>query len=268
MKLSKHFKRSTIAATLTATALLSLPSYAAENINLRFTGGNIGRDIFNPSVPGHYGIANLTYSIADKAKDNNGNEIAQPITVAGQTQRLRVDFKQVQTTLLLRYLYVADTEVLGAKINSTVALPLILDKKREVTLGRPVFTGSTPPLPARNAILQNLAAQEALQNTSTSGLGDMEVGSSLSWDSENSKLSAGLSLGLPTGKYDKTDVLTPGQGKFYTIRPSVSYGYVFENGIQLGGRVLWLQHKKYCHQLQIRRFLCSGSCRFQAGKRS
>jgi hypothetical protein len=221
---------------VTGAVLPTLDAQAAEGFNVRLGGGTVGRELFVPSVPGHYGVANLIYYTTDKLRDDNGNTLTNSVVAGSNTIPVAVDFKQTQTTLLLRYTYVSELELWGGKVGATIALPLI-QKERELRL-TPSFPAALPA-PVRTNVNNNLRAQEALNNTKDSGLGDVEIAPVFSWEFEKSKLVFSPTVILPTGYYDKNDALNSGQGNFYTIRPAISYAYIFDNGIQAGTRLVY-----------------------------
>jgi hypothetical protein len=221
---------------LAAALLGAFNAYAAENLNVRVTGGTVGREIFTPTAAGHYGTVNVIYYDATKLKDNNGDALVSTATAGTNVIPVNVDFKQTQLNLLLRYVYVSEHELFGAKLGVTAALP-ITHRKRHIAL-TPNFPVALPT-PARNAVNANLIAQEAFNNGSDDGFSDLEVSPVMTWESENTKIAFSPTVILPTGQYDKSAALNAGQGDFYTFRPAVTLAYVSENGIQAGVRVLY-----------------------------
>jgi hypothetical protein len=233
----RPFVRSAAALTLAA---LALSAHAAEGFNVRLLGGTVGRELFAPTVPGHYGTVNLIHYNTGKLKDNDGNAFSTeqvvnlptgPVTVP-----VAVDFDQTQMTALLRYVWVGEATLLGAKFGATAALPLIY-KDRSLIL-TPNFP-ATLPAQARNGVNNGLRAEEARNNGATSGQGDLEAGLTFSWEGEASKLVFAPTVILPTGRYDADEALNAGQGKYYTFRPALSWGWLPSETVQLGARALW-----------------------------
>jgi hypothetical protein len=209
---------------------------AAEGFNVRLLGGTVGRELFAPSVPGHYGTLNLIYYNTTKIKGDDGKALTTSVAAGPNVIPVAVDLEQTQMTALLRYVWVSEAEWLGAKFGGTVALPLV-SKTRSL-----VLTPSFPPaLPAqaRNQIGAQLRAQEALNNGSATGQGDLELAPTLSWEGESSKWVFAPTVILPTGRYDSAQALNAGQGNHYTFRPALSWGYVASDRLQFGVRALW-----------------------------
>jgi hypothetical protein len=228
--------RSAFAACI---AVAAIPSHGAEGFNVRLLGGTIGREVITPTMPGHYGTINLIHYVTDKVKDGNGNDLVN-IVSAGPNGSIKipvaVDFKQSQTTALLRYTYISEIEWLGAKIGATAAAPLLF-KDRSLTL-TPSFPANAAP-PLVSGVRANLAATEALNNQDASGIGDIEIAGIMTWEGERSKISFSPTVILPNGAYDVTKAVNVGQGDYYTFRPAIAWGYVVSDDVQVGVRALW-----------------------------
>jgi hypothetical protein len=225
-----------LSALLSTTAFISSQAHGAENFNLRINGGTLGRELFVPVASGHYLSGTAAYSSANKLLGNDGKDFSQSQRVGAFTVPIAVKFKQTQKNINLRYLYVSDTEIANGKLGFSAAMGYV-EKSRNV--------GLTPSFPAglgagaRTNVNNQLRATEALQNTSRDGITDAELGTVMSWEFEKSKLAATFAVSVPTGSYDANQQLNAGNGDFYTFKPSIGYGYVFDNGLQLGGRVLY-----------------------------
>ena len=226
-----------IAALFAATALQSIQAHAAENFNVRANGGILGRELFVPVAPGHYASGTVAYSVADKLLGNDGNDFSQTQRVGAFNVPLGIKFKQTQKNINFRYLYVLDEDYLGAKLGLTAALGYV-EKSRDIGL-TPRYPTPGPGPGARNPFEAGLRAREAQENVTRGGLTDAEVGAVMSWEFEASKIIATMAVTVPTGSYDATRALNAGNGKFYTYKPSIGYGYVFDSGVQLGGRLLY-----------------------------
>jgi hypothetical protein len=213
--------------------------YAAEGFNVRLLGGTLGREVISPTNPGHYTAINLIYYNTDEIKDGNGDDLINTVS-AGQNGAIKipvaVDFEQKQTTALLRYTYITEEQLAGAKVGGTIAVPL-LKKDRTLRL-TPAFPATTPAQ-VRNGVNASLASTEALNNADASGVGDIEIAPVMTWEGENSKISFSPTIILPTGNYDPAIAVNVGQGDFYTFRPAISWGYVVSDNVQIGARFLW-----------------------------
>jgi hypothetical protein len=215
-------------------------AWAAEGQNVRLLGGTVGRELFAPTVPGHYGTVNLIHYDTSRLKNNDGDTFSTsqtvPLASGPVVVPVAVRFQQKQTTLLLRYVWVSEAELAGARLGFTAALPLIA-KDRELTL-TPDFP-STLPQGARNNVIAGLQAEEARNNGNTSGAGDLEVGASLSWEGQASKVVFAPTVILPTGRYEASQALNAGQGNYITFRPALSWGWLPRQDLQVGARLLW-----------------------------
>jgi hypothetical protein len=226
---------------LSTTVFPSFQAQAAENFNLRINGGTLGRELFVPVAPGHYISGTAAYSSADKLFSNDGKDFSQSQTVGAFTVPIAVKFKQTQKNINFRYLYVSEAEIANGKLGFSAAMGYV-EKSRNI--------GLTPSFPAgmgagaRNNVNNQLRATEAQQNTSRGGITDAELGTVMTWEFEKSKLAATFAVSVPTGSYDAKQQLNAGNGDFYTFKPSIGYGYVFDNGLQLGGRVLYGKNTK------------------------
>lgn len=214
---------------------------AAEGFVLRMAAGVMGREIFAPISPGHYGAVNYTLTSVDGVKGNDGKQLVNqqvltaPAAFAGQIVPVAVNLKQKQHNLSLRYTYVPDVEWLGAKPSMGVLIGYVI-KDRKLGLTATQFPAGFPAGGQTN-FNNNLRAQENLNNIEVDGLNDMELNGVLSWEFERSKLAAGLALTLPTGAYTTGRPVNPGDGDYMTLKPSLTYGYILDSGLMLGGRL-------------------------------
>jgi hypothetical protein len=222
-------------------AAWSSHTIAAEGFVLRIAGGAMGREIFTPVAPGHYGAVNYTYTSVDGVKGDDGKALVNqqlltaPAAFAGQFVPVAVTLKQTQKNLSLRYTYVPDAELFGAKPALGVLVGYVI-KDRNLSLAATRFpTGF--PVGAQTGFNNNLRAQEALNNIEVDGLNDMEINGALAWEFERAKLIAGLAVTVPTGAYTLGRPVNPGDGDYVTLKPSITYGHVFDSGWQLGGRL-------------------------------
>ena len=66
--IQRFFSRQAVAVLVLGCAA----AQAAEGFNVRLSGGTVGRELFAPSVPGHYGTLNLVYYNTTKIKGDDG----------------------------------------------------------------------------------------------------------------------------------------------------------------------------------------------------
>ena len=109
---------------------------------------------------------------------------------------------------------------------------------------------TSPPLPAGTAAAAqassqagfNAAYQAQLNALSTAGtgaiqgLGDAEVTAAWTYRKDDLKVVTGLTLTMPTGKYDAPSQINIGYGNFYTVRPGVAVAYNPSENWTLGAR--------------------------------
>jgi hypothetical protein len=222
-------------------SLIATSIQAGEQYNVRMNPGAVGYDIVAPTTPGHFGAVNLIHTKQDRLTGEDGKSLSTSQRLGPNTVPIAVGFKQTQTNLLLRYTYISEAQWLGAKVGATVLLPYAT-KKRDLTL-TPNYAASTPGIPpaaGQNTLNANLKAQATAGSGSGDGLGDLEISPIMVWESETSKISFNPSIILPTGKYDKNDGSgNIGQGNFYTFRPSIGYGRVFNDNWAGGVRLTY-----------------------------
>lgn len=272
---------STVAPALLAA--VATPGHAAEGYKLRQSpvgvfGGEIAAPVENP---GFFGTAVLSHTRIGRVVDDQGNDIAVPArtvplptgtptggAVPNGTYSLLVPagsigFEQTQTQLNLLGGYVSEGLYAGGRLAFVVNLPLIR-QSRDFEPSQPLGTVSptpaaTLPLALRGAIAAvasaanaqvqaGLAAGAANQNVEVSGVGDTELSMGWTHQQDRLKVVAGVSLFLPTGKYDKTRGPNPGFGDFYTLRPGVTVIYApaggsggsgWDSGLTLAGRMAY-----------------------------
>lgn len=265
------------ATSFMALAALTVGAHAAEGFRLRqppvsVFGGEIAAPADNPGL---FGTASLSYTNIFKVVDGSGNDI----TVAPRTVPLptgaptggrvpngtfnlnvpagTIGFRQNQTQLNLVGGYLTENTYGDGRLAFTVNVPLI-HQSRSFTAAQPLGTVSpTPPAAvaaavgavaaAANAQVQaGVAATAATQNTSVSGLGDIELTAAWIRHIDRLKIAAGVSLFAPTGSYDAARGPNPGFGNFYTLRPGVAMTYAlnpnpadtgWDSGVTIAGRV-------------------------------
>lgn len=258
------------AAVLSACATSSL---AHDGFKLRFPlSGTLGGEIVAPvDNPGFFGSVVVTQIDIDKVTDGSGNarqqpnsgRFATPTAVAGAVRTatysgtINFDLRQKQTNTNVILGYLSEGFYAGGRLSLVLNLAYTARLDRQLTLSGQTPTLSTlspaltsPPLPAGTAAAaqasaQNgfntayqaqLAAQSGQASGVVDGIGDTEVTAAWVYRQDNLKLITGLTVALPTGKYDANDPLSVGFGNFYTVRPGVAVAFNPSPSWTLGAR--------------------------------
>ncbi len=166
---------------------------AAENGNTQyppgapqFYAGQI------PPYPGLYFLSHTSYSTANQTNDGNGNAIP-------------IDFDVKAVAETLRFLYVSDLEVAGAKVWGQLVVPLV-----HVDLTVP-FASDT-----------------------NFGLGDMVGAVGLAWyPDQKQSFIFGVDIATPTGRYGQNDFPNIGLNH-WSFQPTVGYHYFDPEGLEFG----------------------------------
>ena len=254
------FRRALITAALYGAC--ATPALAADGFKVRFPlSGSLGGEIVAPvDNPGFFGSLVLTQIDLDKLTDDTGNtrqqtntgRFATPAPIAGAVRSatysgtVAFDFQQKQTNGNLLLGYLTEDMYGGGRLSVVFNLPYTARLDRQLKLSGATPTLSTlspalnsPPLPAGTAAAAqaqsqagfNTAyqAQLATQSSGASGvvdgMGDAELTAAWVYRKDALKLITGLTLAMPTGKYDATNPLSIGFGNFYTLRPGVAVAY-------------------------------------------
>jgi hypothetical protein len=268
------FRRALLAASaLAALASFAGAAHAADGFKLRFPlSGTLGGEIAaQADNPGFFASAVLTQIDVTKLTDGTGNAFQQvkaggfatPAPVAGVVRTatysgiVDVDLKQQQTNANLILGYLSSEKVAGGRVLMVFNLPYTTRLNRQITYSgtTPTLTTlqpalTTPPLPAGTAAAAqaqsqagfNTAYQAQLAAASTGGsgkvegAGDAEVSAGWVYRQDDLRVAAGLTVSLPTGKYDAAAPINIGYGNFYTLRPGVAVAYNPTSSWTLGAR--------------------------------
>jgi hypothetical protein len=253
---------------LSLAGYAATPALASDSWKIRFPlSGTLGGEIVAPaSATGFFVSASVTKIDIDKVSGDDGDALkltrggvlnTAPQLVLGQPRTatysgqftLGVNQKQTQTNLLLGY--VADQDVGGGRLLATLNLPYI-DMQRTVTAigATPLLGPLSPAIPApATAVAQGqvqalfntqyqaqLAALSASGTGSNSGLGDAEASAAWLYSKDGTKIVAGVTLAMPTAKYDKNSGLNVGFGNYYTLRPGIAYSRDLNPTVTFGVR--------------------------------
>lgn len=258
---------STFAGSFPGTAL------AADGFKVRFPlSGTLGGEIVaQVENPGFFVSGSVTQIEIDKITDGTGNSFQQsragafatPAPIAGVVRTatyagtIGIDLKQSQTNTNLILGYQTQKDYGGGHLVFALNLPYTTRLSRETTYSgaTPTLTPLTPaltspPLPAGTPAAAQAGAQagfntayqaqlSALSSTGTravDGAGDAEVTAAWVYRRDDLKVVTGLTLAMPTGKYDAASQINVGFGNFYTLRPGVAVAYNPSANWTLGAR--------------------------------
>jgi hypothetical protein len=250
---------------LVAALAASFNASAAESYKLRQSPlGSFGGDIATPAdKPGFFGTASLTQLTINgiKGADGGGLTKASPINntplqlvnpafagtglanVLTTVDAGTVSLTQEQTQINIAGGYLTESTYGDGRFAFVANVPFV-KQSRAVVFGFPdaSFSPNLPALsmiPAGSTKTYRQQINEGIQSkfktasdTATgdaTGIGDTELSAVWVRHSERVKVAAGVSVFVPTGKYDVArDALTqtnPGSGNFYTVRPGVAFTY-------------------------------------------
>lgn len=265
------FRRALLAAAVLSTC--ALPSLAHDGFKVRFPlSGTLGGEIVAPvDNPGFFGSLVVTQIELDKVTDDTGKarqqinsgRFATPAPVAGAVRTatysgpVNFDLKQSQTNTNLILGYLSEGFYGGGRLSLVLNMAYTARLDRRLTLSGATPTLSTlspalttPPLPAgtaaaaqaaaqagfNTAYQAQLAAQSATASGVVDGIGDAEITAAWVYRQDSLKVVTGLTVALPTGKYDASDPLSVGFGNFYTVRPGVAVAFNPSTNWTLGAR--------------------------------
>jgi hypothetical protein len=265
------FRRALLAAAVLSTC--ALPALAHDGFKVRFPlSGTLGGEIVAPvDNPGFFGSLVVTQIELDKVTDDTGKARQQtnsgrfstPAPVAGVVRTatysgpVNFDLKQSQTNTNLILGYLSEGFYGGGRLSLVLNMAYTARLDRQLTLSGATPTLSTlspalttPPLPAgtaaaAQAAAQNgfntgyqaqLAAQSAGASGVVDGIGDTEITAAWVYRQDTLKVITGLTVALPTGKYEASDPLSVGFGNFYTVRPGVAVAFNASPNWTLGAR--------------------------------
>lgn len=149
--------------------------------------------------PGTYLLNYFNYYAADKVSDNSGHN-ALP------------GFKLRVTTDVIRLLHVTEQKILGGNWAMHLLLPI-----QNADLSVPI------PGASKNK----------------TGIADIIVSPFiLSWHSKNWHAAAGLEFYIPTGSYDKNDMVNLSRN-YWTFEPVIAGTYISDNGYEVSGKFMY-----------------------------
>jgi hypothetical protein len=194
---SKHKVLVIMFVILTALLLFAPAVRAMEGGGTDIPLGNEDSMMGAPPPPGLYYLNYIMYYQTNSLKDNSGKDVTAP-------NGAKVDFKADATANIFRLAYVSNITFLGANLIGHVVLPLVYSH-----------------------------ASVAGESESKTGLGDIDVVAGLAWHFKDWHLTAiPLDITVPTGSYDKTDLVNIGRD-YYSFEPKFVFSYLPKNGFEL-----------------------------------
>ena len=252
--------RHTASAALVLCSLAG-SAVAADGFKVRYPlSGSLGGEIVAPiDNPGFFASVVLTQIELDKLTDDSGNAYVQaktgslttpPIAGAARTASysglVKLDLKQKQTNANLIVGYLSEPNFAGGRLALTFNLPYTtrLDRHLTASGATPTLTPlspalNSPPLPAGTAAAAQaqtqagfnlnyqaaLAASTAAATGTSDGVGDAELTGAWVYRKDDLKVVAGVTLAMPTGRYDANSSINVGYGNFYTLRPGMAVAF-------------------------------------------
>lgn len=277
--ISSKFKKINTTLLLSAIPVASMfvcgtHANAAESWKLRQSPvGSFGGDIFAPAEkPGFFGGVSITTPTITGVKGPTGDTvtIASGVTnvplgalnpalapynaYKASVAEGAVGLNQDQTQINLGGGYITEGTYADGKLLFAANVPFI----KATRIGSLVFPSATfsgPAGPAQlpatitgpiNASVQAGAeARAKLASGSTEGLGDTELSTVWIKNTDRLRVTAGVSLFVPTGKFDPVRQANlqanTGFGDFYTVRPGATFAYNLDpkERITVAGRVAY-----------------------------
>lgn len=264
-----------------ALVATGLHATAGEGYRLRqpplsLFGGEMAAGLDNPGL---FGSAFVTQTRFYKLADANGNDASVPAQkiplptgtpTGGAIPNGRysldvpagpIDFSENRTTVNLIGGYLTESEFASGRIAFAVNVPLVAADRQFNASVPPGTVSGQPPVSSLPPQLQGAVAAVAgavnkqvqsgvtalntKNNTDVVGVGDTDLSATWIRHQDRMKVMAGLTLSLPTGKYDPNRGPNPGLG-YYTLRPSAAVTYNlnpnhtdsnWDAGVTVGGRV-------------------------------
>lgn len=196
----KYIKSSCLLMVMLSVVLLSgMPASATEGGGGAYPNG--AEDFMSGAVPppGTYLINYLNYYSADKLANNDGNA-ALP------------GFKLQAVADVVRLVHVTDKQLFGGFWAMHLLIPVM---NMDLTV----------PIPGASK--------------NKSGIGDIIASPFvLSWHSKNWHAAAALEFFIPTGSYDKNDMLNLGRN-YWTFEPVIAGTYITDNGYEVSGKFMY-----------------------------
>ena len=279
--ISSKFKKINSKLLLSAISMASLfiigtHAHAAESWKLRQAPvGGFGGDIAAPAdKPGFFGGVSISTPTITGIKGPSGDAYTHPSgytdvplgtlntalantpygAVKVSVANGAVSFNQDQTQINLGGGYITEGTYADGKILFAANVPFIkATRTASLIFPNATFAGPTGPaqlpaaitVPVNNLVQAKAAAASIVASDTIEGLGDTELSTVWIRNTDRLRVTAGVSLFVPTGKFDagrQTNLQSnPGFGDFYTVRPgaTVSYNLDPKERITVAGRVAY-----------------------------
>jgi hypothetical protein len=158
--------------------------------------------------PGMYALNYFNYTTMDSLRDNSGHKTP-------------VDFQGYAVIDVMRFLYVSKLKLFGADV---IAHAVVGAAKAHASMN----------VPGVGRLSQSKA-----------GLTDFTIGPfGLAWHfSKNFHLAAGIDYILPTGEYDKQNLVNVGRN-YWTINPLFVFTYIHDKGFEVSAKPMYFLNFK------------------------
>ncbi|MFT0138051.1 transporter [Alcanivoracaceae bacterium MT1] len=262
----------TVALLAPAATTLAAESFRFRQAPIGLFGGEIAVNA-KPRA-GFFGTVTVNYAELDDIAGPDGGQYYQgaqtiPVPTATLTggavpdgtyrafiSDSAINFYQELTRVNLVLGYQSNIEIAGGRLAFGLLQPFVKGR-RHVSASDPQITFSEgTPQNIQDAVTPKIREQvEARmksmldrQNQHFSGPGDTNL--SMAWvrKSKRLKLVTGLSVVLPTGEYETDRAPNPGQGDFYTVKPTMAFTYslaepgtgsALSSGVTFAGRLTY-----------------------------
>ena len=208
-------------------------AHATEGQQLRALLGAPGQEMTVPQNPGLYGQLWYQHYEATRFLDGGGHR--QAIDVGNGVEAERGG-AIVANVVVPRLTYLSETYWGEGRLGVSATIPMI-DLTAHTTLTGRFPTGF--PDAMKPYVQAQLNAAAAGASDSTTAQGDMEVAPFIDFQDDTSRVILMTAFVVPTGDYNKDNVVNAGAGRFWTWRPGFVYGRAWDNGLEFGTRVTY-----------------------------
>jgi len=241
-------KLTTVAAVC---VLFSSIAHAEEGFKIRYpTGGLLGPEMAYFDIkPGLLVSVAIRETDVTQINGDDGRQAWTPPTTnaKGVTQTALADYRQHLTVVDMGIGYIFPQMVGAGHVFVAANLPYFLQIDRTLSFPEVTATGAngTPVTPGP-AYLAGLNAQAKANTIASSGVGDTELNATWIYLRDNLKLSAGLTIVIPTGDFyslpsgaQGTPAINIGFGHYNTFRPTITLTYKATDDLTLGARAAY-----------------------------
>ncbi len=171
---------------------------AAENGNTQYSPGSAQFFAAGiPPFPGLYFLSQTSYFHSDRLNNGSGDKIP-------------IDFKVSAIAETMRFLYVSNLDIGGAKVWGQVVVPLV-----------------------------NLDMTLPIGNDTRFGLADVSGTLGLVWHKDKHSFVAGVDVAAPTGLYDSSKFANIGVNH-WSVQPTLGYHYTDPQGLEVASTLRFI----------------------------